>query len=116
MEYFVNLTRLVTELEKHIEGNTPIIRYDGFDEAIVGFGQQFHTPVIVYCYERMIACWVENIDYDEDDGNPPRLRAIEDIDFNYRGSYNGKTTPIILDVCGCDICSELDGVSFEGVD
>ena len=57
---------------------------DGFDDAILGIGQQFNDYFVVYDYDKVIDTMVtrDGMDYDG---------AVEFFDFNIVGAYLGKT-------------------------
>jgi hypothetical protein len=59
----------------------------GFDEAFVGIGVQFNTPVAVYDYAKRIEILSESMDYEE---------AVEYFEYNVIGAYVGEQTPIFL--------------------
>lgn len=66
-----------------------ILLADGFDEAFIGIGWQFVTPVAVYdkarCIEILKSQGMDEID------------AIEYFEFNVAGAYAGEQTPIFLE-------------------
>ena len=62
---------------------------DGFEEALVGFGTRFHSPVTIYDLNKCLDILVERdgMNYDE---------AQEYMDFNVLGAYVGEETPIFI--------------------
>ena len=66
-----------------------VLSADGFDAAILGVASGFDEPRLIYsvskCLEILMA---EGISYED---------AIEHFDYNVRGGYVGKQTPIWCD-------------------
>ena len=62
---------------------------DGLEEAFIGIGYQFNTPIAIYSKSRAIQCLID-MGMDED-------QALEYFDFNIIGSYVGDQTPIFLE-------------------
>ena len=64
---------------------------DGFEEALIGFGHQFHYPVAVYDKEKCldILMFDGEMDYEE---------AVEYFDFNVAGAWVGESTPVFLEM------------------
>ena len=62
---------------------------DGFEEALVGFGTRFNSPVTVYDLNKCLDILVERdgMSYDE---------AQEYMEFNVLGAYVGEETPIFI--------------------
>ena len=62
---------------------------DGFEEALIGFGTRFNSPVTIYDLSKCLNILVERdgMSYDE---------AQEYMDFNVLGAYVGEETPIFL--------------------
>jgi hypothetical protein len=69
------------------DGDQQILTAVGFDEAFVGIGVQFNTPVAVYDYVKCIDILAEEMDYED---------AIEFFEYNVIGAYVGEQTPIFL--------------------
>jgi len=85
------------------EPDNECLRIDGYDDAIIGAGNQYTKEnVLVYCYNRIIKICMESYDLEE-------LEAIEYVDFNIVGAWIGEGTPIILHYCTCQEC-EKDGI------
>jgi hypothetical protein len=72
------------------EMNEEALVWDGFDEALIGFGQRCGMgPVAVYDYEKMVEILMEDMTVDE---------AHEYLEYNVLGAYIGEYTPIIVNV------------------
>ena len=63
---------------------------DGFDDALVGVGQQFNNVIAVYDYERCIEILVDD-NHDMSDEE-----AREYFEYNVIGAYVGERTPIFI--------------------
>ena len=67
-----------------------MLKWDGFDSAIIGVGERNNTDsMIVYDYDKMINVLVtrDSMTLEE---------AEEYLDFNVIGAWIGDTTPIIV--------------------
>ena len=67
-----------------------MLKWDGFDSAIIGVGERNNTDsMIVYDYDKMINVLVtrDSMTHEE---------AEEYLDFNDIGAWIGDTTPIIV--------------------
>ena len=82
---------------------TEILLADGFEEAFIGLGGQFHDePVAVYDREKCIKILATEFqrdailmhDYKEETNFYEQ--AMEYFDYNVQGSYVGKRTPIFV--------------------
>jgi hypothetical protein len=62
---------------------------DGLEEAFIGIGYQFHSPVALYSKNKAIQCLIDQ-GMDEE-------QAYEYFDYNIAGSYVGDNTPIFLE-------------------
>ena len=62
---------------------------DGFEEALIGFGTRFNSPVTIYDFNKCIGVLVERDGMSEED-------AQEYMEFNVLGAYVGEETPIFL--------------------
>lgn len=70
--------------------NPDALACDGFDDAIIGYGERINLgPIIAYNVEKMI-----NILMDRD--NMSYEDAVEYFEFNIRGSWVGEFTPIFI--------------------
>lgn len=66
-----------------------LICADGFDDAIVGIGQQFNTHFVVYDYDQVIQTLIDRDGMDEEG-------AIEYFEFNVVGAWVGEATPCFV--------------------
>ena len=65
---------------------------DGLEEAFIGIGYQFNTPLAIYSKSKAIQCLMDK-GMDEE-------QAYEYFDYNVAGAYVGEQTPIFLeDAC-----------------
>jgi hypothetical protein len=65
-----------------------LMLFTGFDDAIVGVGQQFsNPPLVIYSHTKMIEMILE-------DGGTYE-EAIEHFSFNIIGAWMGEQTPIV---------------------
>lgn len=64
---------------------------DGFEEALIGFGTRFVSPIAVYDLAKCINILVERDGMSDDE-------AIEYMDYNVLGAYMGESTPVFLDL------------------
>jgi hypothetical protein len=62
---------------------------DGFDDAILGIGQQFNREAVVYDWHRCVQVLMDRdgASYEE---------AVEWMDYNVTGAYVGEATPIFV--------------------
>ena len=62
---------------------------DGFEEALIGFGTRFNSPVTIYDLNKCISVLVERdgMSYEE---------AQEHMDYNVLGAYVGEETPVFI--------------------
>lgn len=62
---------------------------NGFEDAILGFGQQFTEPaLVVYDWDKCVEILMqEGLTYEE---------AVEHMDYNVTGAWMGKYTPIFM--------------------
>lgn len=68
-----------------------LLLMDGFDEAILGVGQQYGSPpAVVYSLEKMMAILMERDGMDWE-------TAYEYFNFNIAQAFVGPHTPIILE-------------------
>ena len=79
-------------LEEKLEHLNPEALFaDGFDDALVGIGQQFNSYVVVYDRAKCIQILMDRDGMD-------REGADEFFDFNVVGAYLGEFTPVFLDI------------------
>jgi hypothetical protein len=62
---------------------------DGLEEAFIGIGYQFTTPIAIYSKAKSIQCLIDK-GMDEE-------QAYEYFDYNIAGAYVGEQTPIFLE-------------------
>ena len=64
----------------------PLLKADGFDDAVIGVSDNFSKPRLVYSVKRCIKILVEGGMTDEE--------AMEHFYNNVSGSYVGEQTPV----------------------
>ena len=65
-----------------------MMKAEGFDEAIIGVGQQFDKPDrLIYDYDKCLLILMTDQSFTEEE-------AIEWMEFNVKGAYVGEGTPI----------------------
>jgi hypothetical protein len=82
----------MTTEEAHIllqEREESFLLADGLEEAFIGIGYQFTTPLAIYSKAKAIQCLMEQ-GMDEE-------QAYEYFDYNVAGAYVGEQTPIFLE-------------------
>jgi len=62
---------------------------DGLEEAFIGIGYQFNTPIAIYSKSKAIQCFIDQ-GMDEE-------QAYEYYDYNVSGAHVGEQTPIFLE-------------------
>jgi len=62
---------------------------DGLEQAFLGIGYQFNTPIAVYSKNKALQCLIA-MGMDEES-------AVEYFDHNIAGAYVGEQTPIFLE-------------------
>ena len=80
---------LKEKLDEHIGDDYSILLADGLDEAFIGIGWQFNTPLAVYDRDKCI-------EFLESQGMTPE-EAQEYFYYNTQGAYVGEQTPIFLE-------------------
>jgi hypothetical protein len=81
------------------EMNEEALVWDGFDEALIGYGQRCGLEsVAIYDYEKMIEILMEDMTVDE---------AHEYLEYNVLGAFIGEYTPIIVNVMRRDMSKEV---------
>lgn len=78
-------------LDEYLGEEHGVLLADGFEDAFVGFGEQFNTPVAVYDREECLNILMRQ-------GDMTVEEAEEYFNFNVVGAYVGKQTPIFLTV------------------
>lgn len=80
------------DLKEYLNEHYPeeeILIFDGFDEAFIGIGYQFHKAIACYDEEKIIEILMsDGMTYEE---------ALEYFEFNIAGSWLGDRTPVIID-------------------
>jgi hypothetical protein len=74
---------------------------DGFDEAFIGVGYQFHN-LLACCYDKdkiILALIRDGMTFEE---------ALEHFEFNIAGAWVGERTPIIIETPDTDDSDEED--------
>lgn len=66
-----------------------VLLADGLEEAFIGIGYQFNTPIAIYSKKKAIQHFMER-GMDEE-------QAYEYFDYNVAGAYVGEQTPIFLE-------------------
>lgn len=92
--------------ERLAEIDEDIILYDGFDDAIMGYGQQFSHVVAVYDLDAVREILLRGQD-PELSREEAEERVQEHLDFNVLGAWVGPRTPVFF--------SRLDGEGSAGV-
>ena len=80
---------LKEKLDEHVGDDYSILLADGLDEAFIGIGWQFNTPLAVYDRDKCIEIL-------ESQGMTPE-EAQEYFYYNTQGAYVGEQTPIFLE-------------------
>ncbi len=80
---------LKEKLDEHIGDDYSILLADGLDEAFIGIGWQFNTPLAVYDRDKCIEIL-------ESQGMTPD-EAQEYFYFNTQGAYVGEQTPVFVE-------------------
>tara|TARA_R100001082_G_scaffold30946_2_gene15619 strand:+ start:3033 stop:3260 length:228 start_codon:yes stop_codon:yes gene_type:complete len=61
----------------------------GFEEALIGYGNQFNNDVAIYDRDKCIDILMERAGMDIEE-------AVEYFEINVQGAYVGKETPVFL--------------------
>lgn len=80
---------LKEKLDEYIGDDYSILLADGLDEAFIGIGWQFNTPLAMYDRDKCIEIL-------ESQGMTPD-EAQEYFYYNTQGAYVGEQTPIFLE-------------------
>jgi hypothetical protein len=81
------------------EMNDEALVWDGFDEALIGYGQRCGLEAVaIYDYEKMIEILMKDMTVDE---------AREYFEYNIAGAFIGEYTPIIVNVMRRDMSEEV---------
>ena len=72
------------------ENDSPLLM-DGFEQALIGFGQRINEPLLaIYSWSEMIKVLMTRDGMSDDE-------AIEYISYNCQGAWVGERTPIIVE-------------------
>lgn len=100
------------------------ILFDGFEDALIGFGTQFNRPVAIYSWLKMVGQLAQENGAMCEDREACQAdhwsEAEEYIEFNTAGGWFGENTPIILrehwpikdedeEPQGCKHCGNVSG-------
>ena len=88
-DYCLTIMNLKEKLDEHIGDDYSILLADGLDEAFIGIGWQFNTPLAVYDRDKCMEIL-------ESQGMTPE-EAQEYFYFNTQGAYVGEQTPIFIE-------------------
>jgi hypothetical protein len=80
---------LKEKLDEYIGDDYSILLADGLDEAFIGIGWQFNTPLAMYDRDKCIEIL-------ESQGMTPD-EAQEYFYFNTQGAYVGEQTPVFVE-------------------
>lgn len=69
--------------------NEGTLVFDGFEKALIGFGNQFNKRLAIYDYDKCVDILIKRDDMSEED-------AIEFMEYNVAGAYLGEYTPVLL--------------------
>ena len=80
------------------EYNPEALLADGFDDAILGVGNQHGSPeVVIYDSDKCIEILADQFKEDSED---PHTDAVEYFEYNTKGAYVGPGTPIFVTKIG----------------
>ena len=66
-----------------------MLKADGFDGAIMGYGTQFHANVVVYDFEGCVKILIDRDGMTDDE-------ARDFMEYNVTGAWVGSSTPIFF--------------------
>ena len=69
---------------------TGVLLADGFEEALIGIGNQFNTPLAVYDIDKCLEILRFRDKMSEEE-------AVECFYFNVQGAYVGESTPVFIE-------------------
>ena len=70
---------------------TGVLLADGFEEALIGIGNQCHTPLAVYDIDKCFEILRSRDGMSEEE-------AVEVFSYNVQGAYVGESTPVFIEV------------------
>jgi len=77
-------------IERLAEANDEAVLWDGFDKALVGVGEDWWgKSLAVYSFQGIIDILCADNDWSSEE-------ALEWYDFNIKGAYLGRNTPLTL--------------------
>ena len=82
------------------QGLEGVLLADGFDDALIGFGTHFNTPVAIYDWHKCVdMLYQQAVEACTDQEECDHMsEAIEFMDFNTTGAWVGEGTPVFLRV------------------
>lgn len=75
-------------IKSHMGDDETILLADGLESAFMGIGRQFHYPITIYSYKKVIKNLMRQ--------GMDREEAIEYFDYNIAGAFVGDQTPVFL--------------------
>jgi hypothetical protein len=75
-------------IKKAMGEDEKILLADGLESAFMGIGRQFHYPVAIYSYKKVIKALMRH--------GMDREGAEEYFDYNIAGAFVGDQTPVFL--------------------
>ena len=75
-------------IKKAMGDDEKILLADGLESAFMGIGRQFHYPIAIYSYKKVIKILMKQ--------GMDREGAIEYFDYNIAGAFVGDQTPVFL--------------------
>jgi hypothetical protein len=76
-------------IKKTMGEDEKILLADGLENAFMGIGRQFHYPIAIYSYKKVIKILMRDHRMDKEE-------AIEYFDYNIAGAFVGDQTPLFL--------------------
>ena len=76
-------------INSHMGDDEKILLADGLESAFMWIGRQFHYPIAIYSYKKVIKILMR-------DHRMDREQAIEYFDYNIAGAFVGDQTPVFL--------------------
>ena len=75
-------------IKKAMGDDETILLADGLESAFMGVGRQFHHPIAIYSYKKVIKILMRSKMSHEE--------AVEYFDYNIAGAFVGDQTPVFL--------------------
>jgi len=76
-------------IKKTMGEDEKILLADGLEQAFIAIGRQFHYPVAIYSYKKVIKILMRDHKMD-------REQAEEYFSYNIAGAFVGDQTPVFL--------------------